>query len=148
MKRILVPLDLSDTSRSLVRFIFPFARRHGLHHLDFLQVEEEEDLDIPELTTPEDKTSLEKLKLFIEHAIEPSRKETVSFNVLSVKGVPVEEIIKRTMEMPYVMIVMAQDMASEIGGITGSTVARKIMDQAPCSIMVYIPRKTRWMVQY
>lgn len=148
MKRILVPLDLSDSSRSLVKFIFPFARRHGLHHLDFLQVEEAEELDLPELMGPEEKTSLEKLRLFVERAVEPSQTENMSFNVLSLQGIPEEEILKRTREMPYVMIVMAKEMASQIGSITGRSVARKIMDQAPCSIIVYIPRKTRWMVQY
>jgi nucleotide-binding universal stress UspA family protein len=148
MKRILVPMDLSDDSRSLVRFVFPFARRHGLHHIDFLQVEEEEDIHIPEISSPEEKTSLEKLKLFVERSIEPSLTGNMSFNVLSLRGISEEEIIKRTKEMPYAMIVIARDMASQIGSITGRSLARKIMDEATCNIMIYIPRKTRWMVQY
>ncbi len=150
MKRALVAIDMNEESNSLIRFVFPYAQRHQLHHIDFIHVEDEDrDLDLTENSSQDrGENILEKVRAMVEKCMENLPSKVVSFNILIIKGLPEEEIVNRAKEMHYDLIVLGQSIASGIEGFLSGNLGVRIMDHTHCSVLVYNPRKLKWMVQY
>ncbi len=150
MKRALVAIDMNEESNSLIRFVFPYAQRHQLHHIDFIHVEDEDkDLDLTaDSSQDRGKNILEALRAMVEKCMETLPLKVVSFNILIVKGIPEEEIVNRAKEMHYDLIVLGQSIASGIEGFLSGNLGIRIMDHTHCSVLVYNPRQVKWMVQY
>ena len=150
MKRTLVVIDMNDESNSLIRFVFPYAVRHHLHHIDFIHVEDEDDnLYVTEDPSQEQgKSTLEKVGVMVEKCMETLPSKVVSFNILITRGIPEEEIVKRAKEMHYDLIVLGQSIARNIEGFLSGNIGIRIMENTHCSVLVYNPRKAKWMVQY
>ncbi len=150
MKRALVAIDMNDESNSLIRFVFPYAERHNLHHIDFIHVEDEDEtLDVtgdpPQM---QGKNTLEKIGVMVDKCMETLPSKVVSFNILITRGIPEEEIVKRAKEMHYDLIVLGQSIARSIEGFLSGNMGIRIMDNTQCSVLVYNPRKVKWMVEY
>lgn len=149
MKRALVVINMNDESNSLVRFIFPYAERHRLYHIDFIHVEDEDDIDvIDELSEEQEKNIFEKLESMLKNCHEASRSQGVSFNLLLNRGIPEEEIINRAREIHYDLVVMGPNTAQGIEGFLSGNTGLKIMDNTTCNVLIYKSGKTEWMVQY
>lgn len=146
MNRVLVPLDVSDASGSVIRFVFPFAKKHGLHHIDFIHAEEEEDSDIFGDLFPRDEDKHDDMRLFVEKEIAFISSNGVTYNVLDLRGDIEEEILERTGRMHYDLVVIGYHILSKIDGYITRTIGKGILDQVPCSMLVYKTHKTRWMV--
>lgn len=149
MKRALVAIDMNDESNSLIRFVFPYAERHHLHHIDFIHVEDEEEtLDMTgDPSQVQEKSTLEKIGVMVEKCMETLPSKVISFNILITRGIPEEEIVKRAKEMHYDLIVLGQSIARTIEGFLSGNIGIRIMDNTHCSVLVYNPRKVKWMVQ-
>jgi len=145
MKRALVPLDFSDASGSVIRFVFPFARKHGLYHVDFLYVEED-DMDLLGDLLPQEETHRNDIRSFVEKEIDFTQQDGVSYNILSMTGDAEDEIADRAARMRYDLVIIGHHMLSGIEGLTRRLLGRGIMDQIPCSLLIYKPSCTRWMV--
>ena len=97
MKRVLVAIDMNDESNSLIRFVFPYAERHNLHHIDFIHVEDEDEtLDVTgDPPLEQGKNTLEKIGVMVDKCMETLPSKVVSFNILITRGIPEEEIVKK-----------------------------------------------------
>ena len=153
MKRALVALDISDISYSIIRFVFPFARRHKIFHLDFIHVREEEPENmLTQEGYPENMQSGEKtgryriLEDMISNVLDSITVEETSFNLIIKTGDILEEILLRSSEICYEFIILGKSRKSDLDTLFEGSLQNSLIMESPCPLLIFAPRKEKWFI--
>ncbi len=147
MKKALVAVDYSQTSKALVKYSFKYAERNDIDHLDFIYVwgkkkHRVDGWDPEGKTAPLTEEDLrKKFAALVEEAVKDSEGLTTPYNFIITYGIPCEEIIIRAEKENYQIILIGNRGVSDVSQFFIGSVAAKVVRHSPCSVLVYQPEK-------
>lgn len=148
MKKALVAVDYSQTSKALVKYSFEYAERNDIDLLDFIHVWGKKTHKVdgwdPEGKTAPLTTEEELRKEFaalVEESVKGSEGLTTPYNFIVTYGIPCEEIVIRAEKENYEIILIGNRGVSDLSQFFIGSVAAKVVRHSPCSVLVYQPEK-------
>ena len=149
MKRVVVPIDGSETSKGVIDYAIYYANREEDAEMPFLHVMtilEHEPVFYGEadvvLPPSEDAVRAEFLK-FIEERVRASGRSIPRMSVSVRKGRVYEQIVRFAEEQDADMIMIGHRGLSPVQRFFLGSVAAKVVAQAPCSVYVHRPKEKR-----
>lgn len=155
MKRILVVLDLTDMSNSLIRFAFPFSKKHKIDHIDFIYVKEEvpeNEVEIPvkgytgHFTPDSWKADFRKISSMIDNSIKREWIRDTSYNVITETGDPAEKIADRASEIHYELIMAGQHHINPLERFFRKNTCAEVLEKVGTHVLVFEARKKKWLI--
>lgn len=146
MRKVLVPLDESSVSKSLMRYAFFYARREGVDRIDFLHVLSEPFIggtsffQGPEERQSEHERVRHSFLQEIRMAQVDSGVVDLPFEFFLEPGSPPAVIVHRAEEEDYEMILIGHRGMSDLERFLIGSVAARVVRHAPCSVLVFHPR--------
>ncbi|MFP4481966.1 MAG: universal stress protein [Thermovirgaceae bacterium] len=146
MKKVLVAIDGSEVSKSVIEYAFHYAAREKDARMIFFHViesSETRELNVPGHTAHVP-PSVEDVKKYFEEFVREVRDssgyDVTSYDVEVRHGVNYEEIINYAEENDVYMIMIGHRRLSRLKRFFLGSVAAKVVVHAPCSVFVYRPK--------
>ncbi|MDI9370005.1 MAG: universal stress protein [Synergistaceae bacterium] len=149
MKRVVVPIDGSDTSKGVVDYAIYYANREEAAEMLFLHVMtilEHEPVFYGEaevILPPSDDTVKEEFRKFIEERMEVAGQRIPRMSISVRKGRVYDQIVRFAEEEDADIIMIGHRGLSPMQRFFLGSVAAKVVAQAPCSVYVHRPKEKR-----
>lgn len=146
MRKVLVPLDESPVSKSLMRYSFFYAHREGVDRIDFLHVLSESFMSGANFFqgSEERKSERDRLEHSFLQEIRMAQVDSggieIPFEFFLEPGSPPAVIVHRAEEEDYEMILIGHRGMSDLERFLIGSVAARVVRHAPCSVLVFHPR--------
>lgn len=147
MKTVLVAIDGSEVSKSVIDYAFHYAAREKDARMIFFHViesSETRELNVPGYTAhvPPSAEDVQKhFEEFVREVRDSSGYEVTSYEVEVRHGVSYEEIINYVEEHDVYMIMIGHRRMTRLKRFFLGSVAAKVVAHAPCSVFVYRPKE-------
>ncbi len=148
MKKVVVPIDGSETSKGVVDYAIYYANREDaemlfLHVMTLLEHEPvfygEADVILP----PSDEAVKREFGKFIEERMQTAGKRIPRMSVSVRKGRVYDQIVRFAEEEDADIIMIGHRGLSPMQRFFLGSVAAKVVAQAPCSVYVHRPKEER-----
>lgn len=149
MKKVIVPIDGSETSKGVVDYAIHYANREcdaEMLFLHVISVLEQGPVFYGEdevVLTPSDEKVTAEFTKFIEDRMEVSGKRISTMSVTVRSGKVYDQIIRFAEEKDADMIMIGHRGLSPMQRFFLGSVAAKVVVQAPCSVYVHRPKERR-----
>ena len=149
MKKVVVPIDGSDTSKGVVDYAVYYANREHDANMLFLHVitvMEHEPVFYGEgevVLPPSDEKVTAEFTKFIEDRMEAAGMRIPRMSVSVRSGKVYEQIVRFAEEQDADMIMIGHRGLSPMQRFFLGSVAAKVVAQAPCSVYVHRPKERR-----
>ena len=144
MKKVVVAIDHSTVSRSLMDYAFHYAAREKDAALHFLHVIEPEKTAWHTFLGKVEETILvkvdEEVRKYVREAVATSGQVVPNWSVTVRPGVPYESILDFADEVGAEMIMVGHRGISDLRRFVMGSVAAKVVAHANCSVYVHRPR--------
>lgn len=144
MKKVVVAIDHSTVSRSLMDYAFHYAAREKDAALHFLHVIEPEKTAWHTFLGKVEETILvkvdEEVRKYVREAVAASGQVVPNWSVTVRPGVPYEGILDFAEEVGADMIMIGHRGISDLRRFVMGSVAAKVVAHACCSVYVHRPR--------
>jgi nucleotide-binding universal stress UspA family protein len=147
MKKVLVAIDGSEVSKSLIDYAFHYAAREKDAQLIFMHViesKESKDISIPGYTThviPSEEEVKSHFEEMVREIRDSSGYDVSSYTVEVKYGVSYEEIINFAEKEDVSMIMIGHRRMTRLKRFFLGSVAAKVVAHAPCSVYVHRPKE-------
>ncbi len=144
MKRVVVAIDHSAVSRSLMDYAFHYSAREKDVELHFFHVIEPDTTTWHSFLGKVDEVIVEKVKKQVEDYVREAREaygEIVSHVSVTIQaGVPYESILDFADEMKADLIMIGHRGITDLRRFFLGSVAAKVVAHSNCSVYVHRPR--------